>query len=321
MAAKQRGRAGDTPSARPHIETHAEPVRDDTGPEVIRANNAVREESEAMSSYGAQAALQQIPIRNEGVTVVGEAVQRVSPESAEFLLEINTSAPNAAQALRDNQARTAQITQAVAPLGVQAADVQTVSLNVCNLYSPAQALSSAYSNITQAALPAYGPQAGPGYGNVPQAQYGTISQIGQTGFPGFSGSGPHDVQFGAYHAKSLIRVNVRETARVGEVLDSASRAGATVVGGFSFRAADEAAARRAALEAAGRDARAKAEALASASGRQIGDAVSITEDIVASNGAYAALRATIPFAFGSGAPQVTGDLEYYARVSASFRLQ
>ena len=60
----------------------------------------------------------------EGVTVIGEAVRRVTPESAEFLIEITTSAPTAAQALRDNQSKTAQVAQAIAPLGVQPADVQ-----------------------------------------------------------------------------------------------------------------------------------------------------------------------------------------------------
>jgi uncharacterized protein YggE len=115
-------------------------------------------------------------------------------------------------------------------------------------------------------------------------------------------------------------VNVREAARVGEILDAAARAGA-MVSPFSFKAPDEAAARRHALEAAGKDARAKAEVLATSAGRKIGDAVSIAEEIVASNGVYTALRSAYPFAFGAGAPQVAGELEYYARVSASFRFQ
>ena len=90
---------------------------------------------------------------------------------------------------------------------------------------------------------------------------------------------------------------------------------------FSFKAPDEAHARRSALEAAGKDARAKAEVLAGAAGRKIGEAVAIAEDIVASNGVYSALRAAFPLSFGAGAPQMAGELEYYARVSASFRFQ
>lgn len=227
----------------------------------------------------------------EGVTVIGEAVRRVSPEQAEFLVEITANGSTAAQALRDNQTKTAQLTQAVSALGVSSTDIQTISLNVYNVYSPAL----------------------PGYGGLPQ--------IGQAGFQPYGAPMQPEVQFGSYQAKNTLRVNVREAARVGEIVDAATRAGASGVSPFSFRAPDEASARRGALEAAGKDARAKAEALAGAAGRKIGEAIAISEDIVVSNGAFAALRTAFPFSFGAGAPQVTGELEYYARVSASFRLQ
>jgi uncharacterized protein YggE len=217
----------------------------------------------------------------EGVTVIGEAVRRVAPEQAEFLIEIAASAPTASQALRDNQAKTVQVTQAVSALGVQPADIQTISLNVMSLYSPVM-------------------QALPAYGGMPP--------IGQG-----------DMQFGSYQAKHTLRVSVRDAARVGEIVDTAARAGA--VSPFCFKAPDEGNARRSALEAAGKDARAKAEALAGAAGRKIGEAISISEDIIASNGTFAALRSAFPLAFGAGAPRVAGELEYYARVSASFRFQ
>lgn len=242
--------------------------------------------------------------RIDGVTVMGEAVRRVSPESAEFLIEIAASAPTAAQALRDNQAKTAQLAQALAALGVQPADLQTISMNVFSVYAPT--------------LPAL-----PSFGGIPQ-----IGQIGQGGYPTFSGAPmqaaapmPNEVQFGSYQARNTLRVNVRDAGRVGEIVDSAIRAGGMLAGGFAFKVSDEAHARRAALEAAGRDARAKAETLAAAAGKQIGDPVALSEDLVVSNGAYAALRMAAPFAFGAGAPRVTGELEYYARVSANFRLQ
>lgn len=224
----------------------------------------------------------------EGVTVVGEAVRGTAPESAEFLIEITASAPTASQSLRDNHVKSAQVTQAVTGLGVQPTDLQTISLTVYNLYSQA--------------MPAL-----PGYGGLPQ--------IGQGGFV------QPDVQFGSYHARKTLRMIVRDPARVGEVADAAARAGATVAGSFSFRVSDEQGARKAVLEAAGKDARAKAEALAAAAGKQLGDPIEVTEDLIATNGTYAALRAAVPLAFGAGAPQATGDLEYYARVSARYRFQ
>ena len=233
----------------------------------------------------------------DGISVTGEAVKRVNPESAEFLLEITTNAPTAAQSLRDNQTKTRMVIQAVGSLGVQPADIQTISLNVHNLYSP---------------LGLHG--------------FGVPPQIGAVGFaphgPGapqqpevFS---PYDLQYGAYYTRNTVRVTVREVARVGEVADAAVKTGANILGAFALRAADDSAARRSALEAAGRDARAKAETLAAATGKQLGDALAITEEIVASNGTYMALRAAMPFAFGAGAPQTAGELEYYARVSARF---
>ena len=125
----------------------------------------------------------------------------------------------------------------------------------------------------------------------------------------------------AYHARNILRVNVGDLKRLGEIVDVVARAGAVIAGSLSIGVSDEASARRHALEAAGKDARSKAEALALSTGKQVDDAVAIAEDIVASNGVYAALRSVVPFAFGAGTPEVAGELEYYARVSASFRLK
>jgi uncharacterized protein YggE len=252
------GRAGESVSARPE-----------------------REDTKSMSAQTLD--VQHTRAHAEGVTVIGEAVRRAAPEQAEFLIEIAASASTATQALRDNHAKAIQVTQAMSALGVQPADMQTISLNVLNVYSPLM-------------------QALPAYGGMPQ--------IGQ-----------NEMQFGSYQAKNTVRVTVRDAARVGEIVDTAARTGASAVSPFWFKGPDEGNIRRSALEAAGKDARAKAEALAGAAGKKIGEAISISEDIVASNGAFAALRSAFPFAFGAGAPQVAGELEYYARVSASFRFQ
>lgn len=230
----------------------------------------------------------------EGVTVIGEAVRRVLPERAEFLIEITATAMTTAQALRDNHLRTLQVTQAIGALGVQPVDIQTISLKVHSLYSP----------IAQQMLP-----------------YAGMQQIGQGGYSPHAGTSPGqpEVQFGSYYATNVLRIGVRDVVRVGEITDAAARAGGTVTGGVNFRAADEANARRSVLEAAGADARKKAEALATSAGKQVGDPVTIVEDIVATNGTFMAFRATMPFAVGAGAPEIAGELEYYARVSACFR--
>jgi len=236
----------------------------------------------------------------EGVTVIGEAVRRVAPECAEFLIEITTGGATAAQALRDNYSRTAQVAEAVGPLGVQRTDIQTISLNVYNLYSP-------ILPPMQQSLP----------------MYNTIPPVGQSGYSAYGAVSAvqADVQFGMYHARNTLRLTVRDAGRVGDVVDMAAKAGASIIGAFSFRVADEAGARRAALEAAGRDAQSKAESLAAATGKKVGEPLAVSEDFVVSNGTYAALRNAMPLAFGAGAPSTAGELEFYARVSASFRFQ
>ena len=253
-----------------------------------------------MPAYGLRTPVQQTQQQMEGVTVTGEAVRRVPSEAAEFLIEAASTAPTAAQALRENQSKIAQITQSIAPVGVHPTDVEAISLKVQSLYAPLG-------------------QSLPQFGTLPQL--GVPPQIGYPGFP-FAPApvGQPEMQLGSYVASKTLRVIVREPSRVGEVADAAARAGATILGAFRLRAADESGARKATLEAAGKDARAKAEVLAAATGRQIGDATSISEDIVASNGTYSALRTALPFAFGAGAPEQIGDLEYYARVSVNFRL-
>jgi uncharacterized protein YggE len=289
MAGKRSGRREGSPSTRPVPQAQGLPAAQLRDPEALSENDS-RKETNTVPSHGFRTETQV-----EGVTVIGEAVRRVMPERAEFLVEIAANALTAAQALRDNQAKTVQVTQALAPLGVQQTDLQTISMRVQNVYAP-------------------GVQALPPY---------AASQIGPGGFfpyPPAANMQP-DVQIGSYHATHTLRVNVREPGRVGEIADLAARAGITILGAFSFRASDEAAARRAALEAAVKDARLKAEALATAAGKQVGDPVAISEDLTASNGAYMALRTTMPFAFGVGAPEVAGELEYYTRVSAAFRLQ
>jgi uncharacterized protein YggE len=228
----------------------------------------------------------------EGIAVVGEAVRRVAPESVQFLIEITAGGATGSQALHHHQSKSAQIVQSVATLGVQHADLQTVSLNVVNVYAP-----------LMQALPPYG-----------------VPQLTPPGMGAFGGLQP-DVQFGTFQARSVLRVNLREAARAGEIADALVKAGATLASGLAYHAADESGARKSALEAAGKDARSKAETLAATAGKKLGEPLAICEDIVASNGVYSALRAQAPWAFGPDTPEAAGELEYYARVTASYRFQ
>src|SRR5437667_3116296 len=155
---KQRGRAGEVPPARSRTETTAKPAGQKSGP-VILSDDRLRKEKRVQTQM-------------DGVMVIGEAVWRVPPERAEFLIEITASAPTAAQALQDNQLKAAQVAQAVAPLGVQQADLQTISLNVYNVYTPVL------------------------------AAYGGLPKIGSGGFSPYAAGAPPvpaEIQSAAYH--------------------------------------------------------------------------------------------------------------------------
>jgi uncharacterized protein YggE len=281
-----------------------EPVADEFESEA-REQRTEEEDTHVMPTYAFQGHSRQI----EGVAVVGEAIRRVPPESAEFLIEVNVTSTSVAQALKDHTAKLQQLSTAAGSLGIQAGDLQTVSMNVYNLYSA-------------------------GLQGLPLLNaYGAMQQIEPSGLNALFAGGAAtsqpgaynpsaELQFGSYQVRSLVRVLVRDVTRAGDAVQTAVRAGAVPVGPLSFRAADESDAHKAVLEAAGRDAKVKAESLARSLGKNIGDPITVTEDVLLSNGTFGALRSTMPSIFGSGAvPAVIGELEYYARVSANFRLQ
>jgi uncharacterized protein YggE len=95
-------------------------------------------------------------------------------------------------------------------------------------------------------------------------------------------------------------VTVRTLDSLGRVIDDALAAGATTLDGVTFRTADPASAEAAARIAAVRDARAKAEALATEAGVALGDVVSIAE--VAPGGGPRPLMAKARMALAEAAP-------------------
>ncbi|MEX2547789.1 MAG: SIMPL domain-containing protein [Chloroflexota bacterium] len=84
-----------------------------------------------------------------------------------------------------------------------------------------------------------------------------------------------------YQVTNIVDVTVRDLDLLAAVIDDCVAAGATTVNGVTFRVADPGTAERVAREAAVRDARARADALAGAAGVSITGVASIVESFSA----------------------------------------
>jgi uncharacterized protein len=241
---------------------------------------------------------------SEGLTVVGEATHSVAPDMAELTVGVQTTSTSAAQALRENATRMLHVVQAIMALGVSQTDIETTALSVSPLY------------------PLFYPQLG-------QPQWPMVSPYRQ---PGPSAIASEVQPLVGYRVSSTAKVVLRDTNRSGEMLDTAVAAGANSGIGIAFRLRDDAAVRRAVLEAAGREARAKADALAAAVGKQLGDPIRVSEDtsgLPTQGGELRRNGSVLPQGtFGgfldgvhlNAPPGMPGELTIHARVQVTYRL-
>jgi uncharacterized protein len=81
-----------------------------------------------------------------------------------------------------------------------------------------------------------------------------------------------------FRVSNVVTVRRRDIGSAPTVLEAAILAGANEVGGLSFFVADPTSSQRQGLELALKDARAKAEALASLSGRSVGQVICLSDD-------------------------------------------
>jgi uncharacterized protein YggE len=96
-----------------------------------------------------------------------------------------------------------------------------------------------------------------------------IKTVGYSVHPVYSAPRDGKNVLSGYSATNMIRVKTDRIKRVGEIIDRANKAGANITGGLQFTIKDDAAMRLMALAQASREARAKADAIASALGIKI----------------------------------------------------
>lgn len=126
-----------------------------------------------------------------------------------------------------------------------------------------------------------------------------------------------------YQASVQVRVTVRDITKVGDVINAASAAGATDMSGPSFMLSEDSEARSAAIEDAVADAKARAETMAAAAGKSVGEVISLAESGINVPVLYGTQRALgDSVAAAEAAPEIqTGTLDVTANVTVVFELK
>jgi len=248
----------------------------------------------------------QVPV--EGLKVMGEAAREAPPEVIELGFDIHGMGSTAAFALQDCAIRMMQIGQALTSLGIAQTDLQAGPMSVRAIPMPAASFSS-FSGAR--------PLLHPGFSSMGSMVPFTPAHP-QTHHP-----------LHGFAVTSSVKVSVRDTSRLAEVVDSVMGSGANVLASFRFLLHDERTLRRTLLEEAVREARDKAEVLASAVGRSLGKPTSIEEDFrvyqpypVYADGLFhhPAVMPTFP-ANITRYPFTVGQLTFHASVSLTYQLQ
>jgi uncharacterized protein YggE len=123
-----------------------------------------------------------------------------------------------------------------------------------------------------------------------------------------------------YQASIQVRATIKDIAKTGDVITAAVNAGATDVGGPTFTLSEQSMSRTDAINKAVADARVRAEAMAKAAGKSLGEVVSISEAGVSAPPIYYGDTRAAKDAMAS-VPIETGTLDVVANVTVVFELK
>jgi len=129
-------------------------------------------------------------------------------------------------------------------------------------------------------------------------------------------------QITGYEASIQVSATLRDLAQVGEVITAATAAGANQINGPTFTLSEDAEARDEAIVDAVANARRRAETMADAAGKNVGEVISISETGVDVPITYA--RSSGEYALAEDAAMVPiepGTLDISARVTVVFELE
>lgn len=123
-----------------------------------------------------------------------------------------------------------------------------------------------------------------------------------------------------YQASVQVRATIKKIDETGDVITAAANAGATDIGGPTFTLSDQSTSRAEAIDTAVEDARARADVMAKAAGKSVGDVVSISESGVSAPPIYYGDTRAAADAKAS-VPIETGTLDVTANVTVVFELK
>ncbi len=220
------------------------------------------------------------------ITVNGTGTVETAPDEALLNLAVNTQAPTADQAAKENANTMSQVIQAILGLsslnpGITKDDITTTDYSLTPVYSQA-------NNC----LPAGSPE-----------QPITCTTTTQ--------------QLIGYAVRNAIQVTVKDMTSIGKVLDAATQSGVNEVGGITFTFTDDtyASLQKQALQKAVQDASNQAQTLAAALGVQVTGVVSVTPAYVYQPYVSAKLNPA-----SSGTPIQTGNLQVTVNVQVVYEI-
>ncbi|MCE5191039.1 MAG: SIMPL domain-containing protein [Actinomycetia bacterium] len=123
-----------------------------------------------------------------------------------------------------------------------------------------------------------------------------------------------------YQASVQVRATIKDMAKIGDVINAGTGAGANEVSGPAFTLSDQAASRTDAIDKAIADAKSRAEVMAKAAGKSVGDVLGISETGVSVPPIMYGAVKTAADAAGS-VPIETGTLDVTANVTVVFELK
>lgn len=173
------------------------------------------------------------------ITVVGRGEVKVKPGVANTTVGVEALGATVDAAMSDAEARMSSLLAALKKLGIADKDIQTSNFSV---------------NFERQSDPT------PVAATTAQATPGTFTP--PTGF---------------YRVSNMVQVTIRDLTKVGDVIDTAVKAGANNVWGISFSLDNTTTLETQAREAAVKDARARAESLAGLTNVQVGDVLAVSE--------------------------------------------